>query len=384
MTREEQVISPLLDRGSKLLCFLLSKREAADVYDAVPVEDQGYRVSVHPVNLKQSLVLWAATVEEYQSIQNILPVIQQRWFHGSLEMLSSDTGPTIDREPMQGANHEEVTGCKDHQADHDNASQEGAAHLSAKGFHSALDPLTEQQASPAISDSDDSRFAPNKPALTVGRDTPHPVSHSEAHGESTSVQEVLPPADNAASTEHSGGIDSLAIATPRQVDNSASTTHLFEKEQEHRSVLNSTRPVVFEIALALAGAVVGGFLVWIALAYEAFGQCNLSSTFPSMPWLIQFPCADAAILIKLLLAPAKLFLMWSISLALVGYLVMVAQAVCKGLARGTVGAFNLVLRVVRSCLGRLRGEYFILHVGQALTCTSNRLNSSLACEGEAF
>jgi hypothetical protein len=92
---EEDVVDRLLSRGPKLLFISLPKQEAREFYDAVP-EDEKEHVSVHPINCRRSLVKWANTIKEHRALGGEVVVIPKRGLSCNItpeECLLQDTFP---------------------------------------------------------------------------------------------------------------------------------------------------------------------------------------------------------------------------------------------------------------------------------------------------
>lgn len=76
---EERVIESFLECGPKLLFILLPVKKARQFQAAVADQDC---VTVYDINLKFSLVKWAATYDEFEKVDILIPIIIRRRNHG--------------------------------------------------------------------------------------------------------------------------------------------------------------------------------------------------------------------------------------------------------------------------------------------------------------
>lgn len=283
--KEEATIQPLLDCGPKLLFILLEKLKAQKLAEAVADNE---RVTVYPINLKQSLVKWAATVEEFEKINNLVPIVVRRQGHSFISQTQCDRGPDSNS----------GTDCADSDRDHYSAADYPSSHH-APPVDSLVNLLHRREFA-----NIETQTAPSNEPLVHTVDSepqPAPANDSPVNAVLFETQSVLAKyspgerPDPAYLPVLANDLPNSSAAQGPIVDLAAENTHLAPNKRHDDanvtlSLANAHGPQMqpagnprtnrivtpwntFVILVALAvGVLLGGLSVWSVLAYDPTGK----------------------------------------------------------------------------------------------------------------
>jgi hypothetical protein len=237
---EEEIINRLLGRGPKLLFISLLKKEAGEFYDAVPEKE---RVSVYPITHRRSLVKWANTVKEHRALDAEVAIIQKRSLCRGMvpqELLVQDSLPErsdSDSGVSTIAQQDDVGGTLERLKP---SGPTGSIDKPRGSVGTTLD-TTQASAAQSMCDSDAHKYQQPEP-LPEQHDEHPPAKHDLLRVASS----VPNPVDVRRPDNYSGSPAGRAARV--------------------RSCL------VHPVVLSATSAALGGFLAWVVLAYEPFGE----------------------------------------------------------------------------------------------------------------